>query len=456
MEVNLVSFLKDARENLRRIYTLPHQEFPVPLRVILFALGLFLTFPVFSQTLNLSLNEAFTRALSRSENVLVQELIREQAKNSLAQAESALLPTLDSQVSLTKQGLNTSADGEISRTSSFARVGITQPLFKGFALIKGVNIADLDLQLASLSSSNTQRLLWWTVLNSFYEVLATEKMYANLQVLEEVFEKREREIRKRTGLGKSRSSDLQITLSQKLTVHAQVQKAKNDLNVSRLNLSHLTGLDPEKFQLSRPKPLEISEGPINFERPDLKAQELSLQRAGQEVTKAQSTLWPELNLGANYYPFYRNESAPSSTGDLRWDAGLVMKWTLDWEDWTNKAGFDRKLNYKIQELRQKQGIRLATEELERRKVYRTGLVQQLKDLTEALKISGRATGLIQKDYTNGTAGLLDIVTQQNAYYEIKRQYDILDLETDLVNYEIQYLEGKMILGEPTNSTGVPQ
>lgn len=393
---------------------------------------------------NLTLEQAFQKTLARSENSQVQQILKEQAENALSRTQSRMLPTLDGQAALSRQGLQTAADGSITRDSSGLRVGLSQPLFRGFAVLDAINMAKYDVDRAQMTQENSRRLLWWTVVNGFYEVLAAERNFANLESLEKVFEKREREIRKRTGLGKSRSSDLQVTASQRLTVHAQVLKAKNDLKVSKLYLSQLTGEPMETLAIQRPLVAETKPAPIPDSRPDLKFQELTVKRADAEIGVAQATLWPELNLSANYYPYYAYDPAPRSAGDLRWDAGLNLKWVLDWEDWTNKSGYDRRLNLKIEELRLKEARRHANEELERRRIYRKGVVQQFKDLSEALKMSDRATQLIQRDYNNGTASLLDIQTQQNAYYEIKRQFDTLDLEGDLVNLEIQWLQGEVI------------
>lgn len=393
----------------------------------------------------LSLEEAFQRTLARSESAVVQQVIKEQSQNILSQKRSALLPQLDSQASLTKQGSETPT-GMTDKSNSSIRVGVRQPLFRGFTLIKDIDIAKVDFQRADLSQKQFQRLLWWAVVNVYYETISTEKNYLNLEAQEKVFERREKEIRRRAGLGKSRPADLQITLSQKSTTHAQVLKAKNDWKVNLMTLSQMTGLEVEKMSLTRPKfpvhtATEIKAGQVKADRPDLKAQDLAVKRAEFEVSKANGTLWPELDFAANYYPYYKYESAPTGNGELRWDAGLTLSWVIDWEDWTNKAGTDRRLNLKIEDLKKKQVYREANEELERRQVYRQGVVQQLKDLTEALKLAEKATQLIQRDFTNGTAGLLDIVTQQNSYFDIKRQYDNLDLENDLVSLEIQWLQG---------------
>lgn len=390
---------------------------------------------------SLGLDELYSKALARSESAVVQQIVKEQAQNALSQKQSGLLPQLNSQASLTKQGSEVPGSGMTERTNSLLRVGVKQPLFRGFSLVKDIDIAKVDLERAELSQQNFQRLLWWSVVNVFYETLRAERNFLNLEALEKIFERREKEIRRRTGLGKSRSADLQVTLSQRATTHAQVLKAKNDWKVNRMILSQMTGLEVDQIVLTRPTFKDLQQGVVSKDRPDIKSQELAVKRAEYEVIKANSTLWPELDLSANYYPYYNNQNAPAATGDLRWDAGLVLTWEMDWEDWTNKAGADRKLNLKIEEMKNKQVQREAQEELARRQLYLTGVVQQLKDLTEALKLADRATQLIQRDFNNGTASLLDIVTQQNSYFEIRRQFDNLDLENDLVSLEIQWLQG---------------
>lgn len=395
----------------------------------------------------LTLEEAYQKTKARSEMVQVRNLMQQQATVAQSRARSGLLPQFEAEAGVLRQQLDSSTTGNNEREVSSVRLGLRQPLFRGFDQLGSVRMAEKDFEISKLNLKETERLLWWTVVNTYYQILAQEIDYQNLLALEEITEKREKEIRRRTGLGRSRASDLQVTIGQKLSIHAQVQRAKTVLATSQLQLSQLTGVDAEKFKLVPVKAKTIQRQNVQKSRPDLKALELAVQRAYWEVTKANSTVWPELDLAANYYPYYQAKNDTRTGGNLRWDLGLTLTWTMDWEDWTNRAGAERRLNLKVQELQYQKLSRESQEYLDRRHKYYEGVQLQIKDLNEAVKASEKALQLTQKDYANGTVNLLDVVSQLNLYFEIQRQFKNLEIENDLTALEIQWLQGADFGGE---------
>ena len=186
-------------------------------------------------------------------------------------------------------------------------------------------------------------------------------------------------------------------------------------------------------------------------RPDIQLRILNEKRAKEEVDFIEGNLWPELSLVGNYYP-YRNDSFATFQNSLRWDAGVQLTWTLDLEELNLTQRRDRELNRQAEELRLAESRRLTTEEFQRRLTTLGGTQRQYTELGKAVEASDRAWKALQADYRNGTIGLLEVVQQENLYWESKRAYDNLKFDIDLLSWEVLWLEGKA----PTDLKGTAE
>lgn len=398
-----------------------------------------------------TLDEIYQKTLQRAESVAVQKILVEQSANNVSRAKSKLAPQLSNGASYNYQG----RDGQSSlETSSLVRVGIVQPLFRGGALTSALNIAEIDLSRAKTNEELTRWQVWWSVTQTFYSVLRNEKNLKNLEELQRVLDTRQNEISRRARLGRSRVADQQSTNSQLLTVQAQIQALKTQVEIGRLTLQQMSGLETIGA-LQKPAPV-VSEShfsPQIENRPDIQLRQLNEKRASLEVDLVESNLFPELDLVGNYYP-YRNDSFATFQNSLRWEAGLQLRWILDFEELGMSQRKDRELFRQAEELRRKESERSSREEFQRRLVLLRGIEAQSKDLEKAVAASERALKSIQTDFRNGTVSLLDVVTQENSYWEARRQFDTLVIDRDLLAWEILWLEGKApadFRSEPTEA-----
>lgn len=415
------------------------------------------------------LEDVYQATLRRSESVALQQILVEQSENTLSRARAQMAPQFDSGANYTYQGRDGSSTQD---TSSLVRVGVRQPLYRGGALSNGLRIAKIDLSRAKTTAEQNRWQLWWLVTQTYYNVLRDEKGLQNLQELESVVGRRFAEIRRRTQLGRSRAADSQSTLSQRQALLAQIQALKTQVSIGRMQLSQLSGIT-DLGALEKPTPLlqvntavttknsrTSSEsvhavGAPDFQRrPDLKIRVLNEQRAASEVDLAEGTLFPELDLYGNYYP-YRNDSFATAQNSLRWEAGLQLRWILDFEEINFSARKDRDLNRQAEEIRRREAERASREEFERRLELARGLERQSQELNTAVASSDRALKALQTDFRNGTVGLLDVVSQENAYWELKSRADTLVYDRDLLAWEILWLEGKAPSGLQTLEESTP-
>lgn len=404
-----------------------------------------------------SLSEIYQKTLERAESVEIQKILVEQAQNNESRAQAKLFPTLDSAANYTYQGRDASGATPSSvETSTLARVGVRQPLFRGGALTSALEIAKIDVRRSQTLEKQTHWQLWWLVTQTYYQVLRYEKSLENYEELERVLNRRQSEISRRVNLGRSRSADLQSTISQRHTVLAQIQSLRTALEVGRLQLQQLSGFTDLR-KLSRPNlpPLNTADADstsqVRSQRPDLELRSLNLERSRKEVDVANAGLFPELNLVGNYYP-YRNDTFATFQNSLRWEAGLQLVWVLDFEELNLSQRKDRQLNQQLEEVRQREALRASNEEYARKLEQRKGAAKQITDLQTAVSSSEKALKALQSDFRSGTVGLLDVVAQENSYWELKRQYDTLVLDVDLMGWELLWLNGQMPQAMSTPST----
>lgn len=384
-------------------------------------------------------DEIYQKTLERSETVAVQKILVEQSANTLSRARSRLGPQLNAGANYTYQG----RDGQSNlETSTLTRVGIVQPLFRGGAISSGIAIAEIDVSRAKTVEEQTRWQIWWTVTQNFYNVLKNEKMLANYEELEDVLRRRQNEINRRVRLGRSRRADQATTDGQRQTALAAIAVLRAQVEAGRLLLSQMSGItDLGKLETVVPEVSSTRYDPQIDKRPDVQLRELNEKRAGEEIDLVEGGLFPDLNLVGNYYP-YRNDSFATFQNSLRWDVGLQLVWTLDLEEINLTQRRDRELNRRAEELRLQEIRRQSREELERRLALLRGVERQYVELGQAVEASDRAWKALQTDYRNGTIGLLEVVQQENLYWETKRAFDSLRYDRDLLAWEVLWLEGK--------------
>ncbi|MBX3017959.1 MAG: TolC family protein [Bdellovibrionaceae bacterium] len=396
-----------------------------------------------------TLEDIYQKTLQRSESIAVQKILVEQSANNLSRARSKLGPQLNAGGNYTYQG----RDGQSNlETSTLTRVGLSQPLFRGGALTNGIAIANIDLSRAKTAEEQTRWNIWWTLTQAYYNVLRAEKALANYEELEGVLQRRQNEINRRVQLGRSRRADQATTIGQRQTALAAIEQLRAQVQVGRLFLQQMSGIaDLGKLEVPAPAVSATRNDPQMDSRPDIQLRILNEKRAKEEVDFIEGNLWPELSLVGNYYP-YRNDSFATFQNSLRWDAGVQLTWTLDLEELNLTQRRDRELNRQAEELRLAESRRLTTEEFQRRLTTLGGTQKQYTELGKAVEASDRAWKALQADYRNGTIGLLEVVQQENLYWESKRAYDNLKFDIDLLSWEVLWLEGKA----PTDLKGTAE
>lgn len=269
----------------------------------------------------LSLAEAFSAALKRSESVAIQAEALTQASEIEAQAKSALLPTLSASATFLTQEQPTAAT---QRQQNTVKATAAQPLFRGFREFALVRQRAAVTANEKAELANAARLLFYDVADAYYATLALQADQRNYGDELELNRRRLRELEGFRRVGRSRASEV---LSQKANIaslEAQVEATLGQLKVQRDALAFLTGL-PAKTPLrdSEPAPspaekLDAYVAGISV-RPDIAAAQASVQASEASVGVSRGLHWPSADLTGNYY-FTR----PGSSSDINWDLALTI------------------------------------------------------------------------------------------------------------------------------------
>lgn len=374
----------------------------------------------------LSLDDIFAAALRRSEVIATQgELIR-QAEEHYRQASGALLPTLSGMAAYTWQdtpppGVNVTPTN-LSR-QPFAKLAATQPLFRGFREFAGLRQTKALVTAQSDDYQNARVLLFKDVVQNYYNVLSIEKDLINLD--EEIRQNvdREKDIRDRVRIGRSRPAELlnvQATIS---TLRAQVEQLNGQLQVARETFAFLTGLDAatplrdSETMADSIDPLDAYLANID-KRPDVQGNQKRLAAAQENVKVAEGAHLPSVDLSGNYYL-----DRPGYLKDINWDVTLALTVPI-YAGGTLQSKTREAVSQRTQaELSLSQVRRQAEQEI--RSLYQSVLLDraQLDALDKATDAARRSFEAQSHEYRLGLVANIDVLQALTAFQENQRALD---------------------------------
>jgi len=374
----------------------------------------------------LTLDAYFSAALQRSETTAIQLQQIQQAEEVYRQADAALLPTISGAVSYTWQDpLPAGSPQNPSNLSQqhVSRITASQPLFRGmreYAALRQTR----DLLSATRQDYRQARVsLYKDVLQNFYTILALQSDLKNYQEEIRLNREREKDIRARVRIGRSRDSELLNEQSSISTLLATVEQLRGQLHVARQAFAFLSGLDAQtalQDSLSLPEQLEPLSAYLAGiqDRPDIHAAQQRLVAASEGIAIARGEHYPSLDLNANYYL-----DRPGYLADSKWDVQLLLTVPLyaggSIQSKVREAGAQRNQA----ELTQSQVLRQADQDV--RAYYQSveSNLSQLQALSTATKMSRQSYAAQLRDYKLGLVTNLDVLTSLTTYQQNQRSLD---------------------------------
>jgi outer membrane protein len=371
----------------------------------------------------LTLDDYFAQALERSEVVATQGELIQQAEERYRQAGAALRPTVSGIATYSRQesgALNTS----ITPTSQTnARLTATQPLFRGFRefAARRQTQALVDAQGEDYRQARTQ--LFKDVAQNFYDVLALEQDLRNLDEQINQSLEREKELRARVRIGRSRPGEILTVQSTISTLRAEIEQLQAQLSAAREAFAFLSGLPagtPLRDSETLPANLDTLEDYLaRLElRPDVKAARQRLSAARENVSVARGARQPSLDLNANRYL-----ERKGNLKDVDWDVQLALTVPL-YAGGSLQSQVREALSQSTQaELSTSQARRQAEQEI--RAVYQSVVFDRsrLVALEKATESARKNYEVQRHDYRLGLVTNLDVLQALTAFQENQRALD---------------------------------
>jgi len=375
----------------------------------------------------LTLDDYFNAALSRSEVVASQAESIRQAEEHYKQATSALLPTVNGVASYTWQEPLSVATPSTSTTllsyQPLVKLTATQPLFRGFREFAALRQTQALLNAQNDDYLNARVQLFKDVVQSFYNVLSIEQDLRNYDAEIKQDLDRETELNARVRIGRSRVSEVLTVQSTISALRAQVELLQGQLKVARETFAFLSGLDaatplrdtevlPEKLD-----PLDDYLARLAL-RPDVKAGQKRFAAAQENVNVAKGADLPSVDLNGNYYL-----DRPGVLKDVNWDVQIALTVPI-YAGGILQSKTREALSQRTQaELTESQISRQAGQEIRslyESVVYDRSQLEALEKANDAARANYEAQ---QRDYRLGLVTNLDVLQALTASQESQRALD---------------------------------
>ncbi len=420
-------------------------------------INLLCTTAVFAQSSELEVDEAVKAALS-SDGRIESSLARLAASRASVdeQKKRNMIPSLSLSAGYTRLSHVSSAidfgatsvvlesDDNIFTLSS----DLSYPLFSGFRVQEAIRLASLQERSSEVYAAMMRRAVAFEVRRAYWEVVRAEK---NVDMLKENLEITERNLditRRKFEEGTVLNADLLEARMRRDQAEMEMGDAGASLDIARINLNALTGMDGEYTAASDPavlnlqgevkkmlsEPGDVSQfGALALKlRPEAQSAALSKAMAETVRSLAEAPLYPSLRLTGNYTfanpnSRYMFQSDPEFEGT--WNIGLSLSYDL--------GGVPAQLaaiEEKTQDIRKAEAEQRRQEELIMQDV-RTCLVRYRRSREDIDLVSRMLAQAEEKErvtgeqVANGTAAPVDLLEASVA--RLKSEYLIVNRQIDL-------------------------
>lgn len=316
------------------------------------------------------------------------------AQEKVRQAESGIWPTLGYEITASDSDQNqigySSLYGINSQKLSSASISLTQPLYTGGNITKGIKLAKLNLETAMEDEHKTRQTLIYKVKSAYYQVWLAQQM---VKVAEDSYDNMGRHAQRVESfyeVDKASKFDLVRAQVEHESLKPAVIKAKNGVVLARLNLSNIIGLEKNRnyvvsddlSQIQLPGKVEL-DSDFLLEQAYLNRPELKKFMKMQEMAKIQTAMAaagykPTVALVGTYVGSSVGDYDPGNWSDNKqWTLGLDIKGNFFDGLLTPAKVGEAKANQKLVEIngtKLRDGIYLDVE-------------QSLQGLTESLETS---------------------------------------------------------------------
>jgi outer membrane protein TolC len=287
-----------------------------------------MTIPLFASQ-SMSLEEAFSIAVSSNESVQIQLEKIKVAEAQYRQMKSVTLPQIFFRGSESIQDNSAAGNGPDSPFTASHRpeykFSVQQSIFGGLREWDALNAQEAIIDKEKINLTQVKRDLYLSVSDVYFASLLAQKQLDYVKEYRKLYQSRMDELGRRIRVGKSRFSESLAVDAQLLELRAQ----ENGLDYARskavLDLQQILKKEPADLELSEPNinAIKVPDSGTIYQslerRPELLALEADKKFYYYQKRAAKHERLPSLSVGANYYLERVEVLNP-----IKWDAVLSL------------------------------------------------------------------------------------------------------------------------------------
>lgn len=398
--------------------------------------------------LALNLDEAFAKALERSEIIQTADLDVQIAEANRTGALTRMKPRVDLQGRALYKLQKPDRDDWDNVWDPGVHTELRQPLYDGGLSDAAIQSSESLIEVARWTAASRRDELYLQVLQLFYEILRSEQDLKTLQETRDLYAERVGVLNEREKIGRSRLAEVLAARTQLTLTDSQIVAAKTQNRVAQEQLSWLLGLPPplrldDRLALDRIRRDNIPYDAKAF-YPTIEAARARVEAAKAQVELSEAALRPQLDFIAAHDWAYLD---PSDQGQHVFSLGLGLTWTL------YDAGETRALVSSATISRNQAQIFAdrATRETQLNLSLASRIldegIEQYDALTKALEVANRNVRTQRQEYDSGLITNLEVLEALNQRLQIKR-----DLDLTLYRTKIAYLEKRIRMGKSPSAS----
>jgi outer membrane protein len=293
-----------------------------------------------------TLDESVKEALANNWKLKAKQEKINQATYVKNQARADFLPKLSTSYGYSRYGsLRTSAiqgtKYQIGSLNNYEWRGtVTQPVFKGFALISAYRLAELGIDQSDLEVQLEELDLALKVKAAYFDILTADMAVETTQKAAEALESHAEVARNFYKVGMIPINDLLQSEVQAGNAKHDLVRAQNDARLARANFNKVLSrpvsaeVDVVDIKVLEPRPGDFQEylEKALKNRPEIKIIENNLLQTDQKIIYTESKNYPEV---AFRWDYIKEGDTPSVSGGSglepsNWEASVGVTWTF-WE-----------------------------------------------------------------------------------------------------------------------------
>lgn len=386
-----------------------------------------------AQADSLTLHQCVTEVLAKNPGTAAAQAEREEKEAALRVARKDLLPSLSADYTYLRQPDD--ATSSLSRVpENYYNYGFTvsQPLFRGGALVTAKKIGELDLARAQTGTIRTRNDLILATHKAYFSLLKQQKLAAENQQAVARLEKHLTDAKNYYEAGLIPKNDLLTSELELAQGRQNLIRARNQAKLAAASLSLLMR-QPADQEVQVADEFAYTPKPVDWEallgqaiktRPELQQAQLDTEKAAKGITLAQADYFPSITLSATYEKQGDKpgaESYPYGANEIK-TAQAVASWKLwAWGQSRDKVAAAERRHIKARETASQvqDGVIL-----ELREAY-----LNLEETRENIGVTEKAIAQAEENYR---------INESRYQAQVASSTDLLDAQTLLVKARTNY------------------